>query len=121
LFDRGEPLPTSIKVEEYGVPQPELDHAGQRVCGSCSALVRTWAVCERCGVEEDPQDWKLGPPLELFRRSVALSVLLERAPDIVTLPEAEIDRRLRGFLDGRVETVESTVGCGLKLVPHLLV
>ncbi len=57
------------------------------------------------------------PPLTLFKRSVSLAVRLEGGPDLVTLPRPELDRRLRGFLDGRVEALEAHLGCKLKLVP----
>lgn len=62
----------------------------------------------------------IGPSLPLFSRSVALSVLLEGGPVVVTLAHPELDRRLRGFLGGRAEALKSMLGCSLKLVPHVL-
>ena len=121
LFDQEETCPTTIMIEEYGIPQPELDHAGQRFCGVCGSLVRTWAECERCGAEEDPTAWRIGPPLAFFSRSVALSVLVEGGPEFNSLPPSQLDRRLRAFLGGRVEALEAMLRCPLKLVSYVLV
>jgi hypothetical protein len=117
LFGDAERMPVSLCVVQYPTPEPWEDDCAQRFCGSCGALVHTWAVCQSCGVEEDPQQWRLGPPLTLFKHSVGLAVRLEGGPDLVTLPRPDLDHRLRSFLDGHVDALEAHIGCRLKLIP----
>jgi hypothetical protein len=114
-------LPLDLEVEEYPFPLPELDYAGQRICRACGKTVPTLAACVACGVEEDPITWRIGPPLVLYRRSASISAYLnESALDLMDLPLLELDVRLRSLFEGKIESAEAKLGCGMRLVVQVL-
>jgi hypothetical protein len=121
LLPEAQALTLSLELEEYPFPLQALDHAGQRICRACSRVAPTLAVCEFCGVEEDPMEWRIGPPRVLYARSFALSVHFDRSTsELYTLPLGDLDAKLRRLLDGRVETLQSRLGVQLRFLTEVL-
>ena len=123
-FARQEPhsertTPFSYVVRWFKEPTPEQDLTGQRYCGHCKELVRTWATCERCGVEEDPTLWKLGPPVTRYTRTFEVGYYFEGGPYLAAEPEPVIDQTLREHLGPVISEIERSLGTKLVMKQYV--
>jgi hypothetical protein len=76
-------------------------------------LVARWlrlAKCSGCGVEEEPSEWKIGPPEVLYTRSFEIGYQFEGGPDLCTESDQLIETKLREYMSGAVERVERVTG-----------
>ena len=111
--------PLHVGVEECPAPTSAFDATAFRYCRSCDALVATLSQCERCGVEEDPSAWRIGPPKRLYTRGFELLIVAEMGPDIWPRPDGEVEGAVRGYLGHGMATIESTLGFRLRMVRYV--
>ena len=74
------------------------------------ALVTTLVTCSECGTEEDPTEWKIGPPLTLYRRTFEVAFEFNGGPDLCRASDEIIEAKLRAELQGVLEELEGVAG-----------
>lgn len=103
-------VPFNYCVRRFPKPTAEEQHTAQRYCRVCGALVATLAQCSQCGVEEDPTEWKPGPPVTLYTRSFEMGFEFDGGPDLCRESNEVIETKLRAQLKGILEDLEQVVG-----------
>lgn len=98
------------RVQRFDKPMPEEQHGVKRHCKACGALVVTRAVCSQCGEEEDPAEWNIGPPVNLYTRSFEIGFTFSGGPDLCVESDVVIETKLREQLKGILDELEGAVG-----------
>jgi len=120
LRDGVEFVPFEIAVVRHDQPQEVSEPDSQRYCGACKQLVSAHAICSACGVEEDPSEWKMGPPKLLFSAAFELKLVFQGGPDVWRRSDPQVEREFRQYLGGALEASERILGTRLRMVRYVV-
>ena len=120
LRDGVEYIPFEIVVVRHDQPQEVSEPDSQRYCGACKQLVSAHAICSACSVEEDPSEWKMGPPRLLYSAAFELELVFYGGPDVWRRSDREVEQEFRVYLGGALEASEGILGTRLRMVRYVV-